>query len=72
MKSDRVSGTEMLASSLPKGVIRIVPSATALIPCPVKSKQNQKQIKKRVKTPTIIWRGSFLLKFVARVIALQE
>lgn len=55
MKSDRVSGTEMLASSLPKGVIRIVPLATALIPCPVKSKQNQKQIKKRVKNPTVIW-----------------
>lgn len=58
MKSDRVSGTEMLLSSLPRGgVKRIMPSAQALSPTPVKSKQTPKQIKtkKERKTPLAIW-----------------
>lgn len=37
MKSDRVSGTEMLVSSLPKRLNRVMSPATALIPSPVKS-----------------------------------
>lgn len=43
MKSDRVSGTEMLISFLPKGVNRTMLSATALITSPVKIKQNREK-----------------------------